>query len=413
MRTACSPFFFCEKLDWARRVIPQYVNIPVTPPQREILAQAEALAERFRDRAEANDRLARFPTENFTDLREADFLVLTVPEAYGGRGINVVEFAQVLERIAWGDASTALVLGMHLSNVGQLAEGNLWPEHTPHLYREIVLHGAMINAAQAESELGSPSHGGMPATIAHPTGQGGWRITGRKIYTTGAPGLRYFLLLATIVEDGQLPRLGTFLLPHNIPGVRIEKTWDALALRASGSDDLVLEDAVVGPEALLDVRPAGTPDPRAALGLPWATITLAAIYTGIGVAARSEAAHFAATRVPTALGKPIGELPTVKLRLGEIETLLLTSHRLLYGLAVDWVHAPEMHSVLRAQGPLVKSITTNNTVRITDLALRIVGGASLQRTMSLERLFRDARAGLINAPPDDVVWQNAGTAALS
>ena len=154
------------------------------------------------------------------------------------------------------------------------------------IYREIVLHGAMLNAAQAEPELGSPSHGGLPATTARPTRQGSWRITGRKIYTTGAPGLRYFLLLATIAEDGQPPRLGTFLLPHDIPGVHIEKTWDALALRASGSDDLVMEDAVVGSEALLDLRPAGTPDPRAALGLPWATITLAAIYTGLAVAAQ-------------------------------------------------------------------------------------------------------------------------------
>ena len=92
--------------------------------------------------------------------------------------------------------------------------------------------------------------------------------------------------------------------------------------------------------------------------------------------------------------------------------MLLTSHRLLYGLAADWVNAPEMHSVLRAQSPLVKSITTNNAVRVTDLALRIVGGAGLQRTMRLEQLFRDARAGLINAPPDDVVWQNAGRASV-
>lgn len=144
------------------------------------------------------------------------------------------------------------------------------------------------------------------------------------------------------------------------------------------------------------------------MGLPWASITLAAIYTGVAVAAQHEAAYFAATRVPTALGKPIGELATVQLRLGEIETLLLTSHRLLYGLAADWVNAPEMHPALRAEIPLVKSITTNNAVRVTDLALRIVGGAGLQRSMRLEQLFRDARAGLINAPLDDVVWQGAG-----
>ncbi|HEV2405000.1 MAG TPA: acyl-CoA dehydrogenase family protein, partial [Ktedonobacterales bacterium] len=64
------------------------------------------------------------------------------------------------------------------------------------------------------------------------------------------------------------------------------------------------------------------------------------------------------------------------------------------------------------QAPLVKSLTTNNAVRVTDLGLRVVGGAGLQRTMRLERLFRDVRAGLINAPLDDTALQNAGKAAL-
>ncbi len=393
-------------------MIPHYVDIPDLPRRRGLLAQAEALALRFRDRSEANDRLARFPYENFTELREAGFLALTVPEIYGGLGLQELDYAQVVERIAWGDASTALVLGMHLSNVGQLVEGNLWPEHAPRLFGEIVDHGAMINAAQAEPELGSPSHGGLPATTAEPTSDGDWRITGRKIYTTGAPGLRYFLVLATVAQDGQPTQLGTFLLPHDAPGVHIEKTWDALALRASGSDDLVMDDATVGNDALLDLRPAGTPDPRAALGLPWGSLTLSTIYTGLAVAAQYEAAHFAATRVPTGLGKPIGELPTVQLKLGEIESLLLISHRLLYGLAADWVSAPHMRDALRAQGPLVKSISTNNAIRVTDLALRIVGGAGLQRSMRLEQLFRDARAGIINAPLDDVVWQNAGRSSV-
>jgi alkylation response protein AidB-like acyl-CoA dehydrogenase len=396
-------------------VIPEHVDMPIQALQRELLALAQILAERFRDRSEANDRLARFPKENFAELREAGFLALTVPEAYGGRGMRELDYVQVLERIAWGDASTALILGMHLSNVGQIAEGNLWPEQAPHIFREIVQHGAMLNAAQAEPELGSPSHGGLPATTARATSSGDWHITGRKIYTTGAPGLHYFLLLATVIQDEQPQErcLGTFLLPHDTPGVRIEKTWDALALRASGSDDLVMEDAVVAKEALLDLRPVGTPDPRAALGLPWASITLSAVYTGIAVAAQYEAAQFAATRVPTGLGKPIGELPTVQLKLGEIESLLLISHRLLYGLAADWISAPQMHPSLRAQSPLVKSITTNNAIRVTDLALRIIGGAGLQRSMRLEQLFRDARAGLINAPLDDVVWQNAGKLSIA
>src|SRR5215469_11493326 len=140
--------------------------MPIQARQRELLAVAQTLAERFRDRSEANDRLARFPEENFAELREAGFLALTVPKTYGGGGMRELDYVQVLERIAWGDASTALVLGMHLSNVGQIAEGNLWPDHAPHIFLDIVQHGAMLNAAQAEPELGSPSHGGLPATTA-------------------------------------------------------------------------------------------------------------------------------------------------------------------------------------------------------------------------------------------------------
>ncbi|WIG60130.1 MAG: Acyl-CoA dehydrogenase [Ktedonobacterales bacterium] len=399
--------------DSAPDTIQRYAGYPRSERQRRLLALAAPLAERFAARALAHDADASFPLENIADLRESGLLALTVPETYGGLGANELEHTLVIERLAWGDASTALALGMHLSNIGQMAEGGLWPERFPALCREIVEDGAMLNAAQAEPELGSPSHGGVPATTAQPDPAGDWRITGRKIYTTGAPALRYFLVLAALDEPGEPVRLGSFLVPSDALGLRIEKTWDAMALRASGSDDLVLEDARVGADALLDVRPVGAPDPRAALGLPWGALTLGAIYTGVALAARDEAVHFAATRIPTALGKPIGELPTVRQKLGEIEALLLASHRLLYGLAADWVETPELRPVLRAQGGLVKSITTNNAVRVTDLALRITGGAGLQREpMRLERLFRDARAGLINAPPDDTTLQNAGRAAV-
>ena len=391
----------------------RFFAYPLTDRQRALLERAEPLAPRFAERAAAHDADASFPFENFADLRAAGLLALTVPEAYGGLDADEMDYVPVLERIAWGDASTALVLGMHLSNIGQLVEGKLWADRLPSLCREIVEQGAMLNAAQAEPEMGSPSHGGVPATVARPDAEtGGWRISGRKIYTTGAPGLRYFITLAAIEEPDQPVHLGSFLVPGDAPGVRIEKTWDGLALRASGSDDLVLEDARVPADALLDARPVGAPDPRGALGLPWGPLTLAAVYSGVALAARDEIVHFAATRVPTALGKPIGELPAVRLRLGEIEALLLATRRALYGLASDWVTHPDLRPQLRAQAPLVKYLATNNAVRVTDLALRTAGGSGLQRTMRLGLLFRDARAGLINAPPDDAVLQNAGRLAI-
>jgi alkylation response protein AidB-like acyl-CoA dehydrogenase len=387
------------------------VKYPSTDRQRRFLALAEPLARVFAERANAHDANGSFPHENFADLRASGLLALTTPEEYGGLGANELEYVLTLERLAWGDASTALALGMSLSNLGQIAEGGLWPERAPALFREVIEEGATMNAAQAEPEMGSPSYGGLPATTARRDPSGGWRLTGRKIYTTGAPGLRYFLVMATIQEEGQPPRIGDFLTPSDSPGLRIAETWDALALRASGSHDLILEDVPLPADALLAARSPGQPDPRAALGLPWGSLTLAAVYTGVALAARDAAAHFAATRIPTALGKPIGELPTVRLRLGEIESLLLASRRVMYGLAEDWVTAPEARPRLRQEAPLVKTIATANAARITDLAMRIAGGHGLQRG-PLERLFRDARAGLVNAPVEDVVLQNVGKAAV-
>lgn len=388
------------------------MKYPATDRQRRFLALAEPLAHLIAERAAAHDADASFPYENFADLRAAGLLALTIPEAYGGLGANELEYTLTLERLAWGDASTALALGMSLSNLAQIAAGGLWSERAPSLFREVVEKGATINAAQAEPELGSPSYGGLPATTARRDLSGGWRITGRKIYTTGAPGLRYFLVMATVEEEDQQPWIGDFLVPCDTPGLRIEETWDALALRASGSHDLVLENATLSADALLSLRAPGQPDPRAALGLPWGSLTLAAVYNGVALAARDAVAHFAATRAPTALGKPIGELPTVRLRLGEIEELLLASRRVMTGLAADWVTAaPEDRPRLRQEAPLVKTIATTNAARITELAMRIAGGHGLQRG-PLERYFRDARAGLVNAPVEDVVLQNAGKAAV-
>ncbi|HEU5348247.1 MAG TPA: acyl-CoA dehydrogenase family protein, partial [Ktedonobacterales bacterium] len=172
----------------------RFFAYPLTERQRALLERAEPLALRFAERARAHDDDASFPFQNFGDLRAAGLLALTVPEEFGGLGADELDYVPVLERIAWGDASTALALGMHLSNIGQLVEGKLWTDHLPALFREIVEHGAMLNAAQAEPDLGSPSYGGVPATVARPDRDGGWRLTGRKIYTTGAPGLRYFIV---------------------------------------------------------------------------------------------------------------------------------------------------------------------------------------------------------------------------
>lgn len=369
---------------------------------------ADELAARAAARAATHDSDGSFPFATFRELHESGYLALTVPEEYGGRGASPLELALAQERLARGDGSVALAATMHLIHVGMLAQARNWPPALfERLCREIVAEGALINAAASEPNLGSPSRGGLPNTTAVRTAHG-WRLNGRKSWTSLAPALRYFNVLAALHEDGHAPRRANFLVPAGTPGLRIEETWDNLGMRATASHDIVLEHVDVPHDALLpgDGERSAAIDPRG-----WSVVT-AAVYTGIAAAARDFAVDYARTRRPNGMAGPIAELQTIQHRIAEIELLLLQSRSVLYGTAEAWQAHPECNDAIAWQLAAVKYLATNNAIKVTDLALRAVGSAGLARALPLERYFRDARAGLGHPPMDDAALTQIGRAAL-
>lgn len=380
---------------------------PKTERQAEFMALADRLAERVAARATEHDRENTFPFENFRDLHESGYLALTVPEEYGGRGADPLEVALAQERLARGDGSTALSATMHLLLIGRLAESRAWPEPVfERVCRDVVERGALINSAASEPDLGSPSRGGLPSTTAVRDG-GGWRINGRKNWTSLAPALTYFVVMAAVQDAGQPPRRAHFLVTAGTPGLRVEPTWDNLGMRATGSDDIVLERVWVPDEARLpDDGTSPAVDSRG-----WSLVT-GAVYTGVATAARDYAIRYARERRPSGMSGPIAEVQTVQHRVAEIELLLLQSRSILYGTAEAWVERPECRSTIAWQLAAAKYTATNNAIRITDLALRVVGAAGLNRSRPLERYFRDVRAGLGHPPMDDAALTLIGKAAL-
>ncbi|HLB22618.1 MAG TPA: acyl-CoA dehydrogenase family protein, partial [Dehalococcoidia bacterium] len=185
-----------------------------------------------------------------------------------------------------------------------------------------------------------------------------------------------------------------------------------LSMRESASHDIVFEGTVVPEEGVIRVSPSGERYVPPLETAPWHGLPFAATYVGIAVAARDFAVRFAATRVPSNLGHPIGELPAVRAKLGEIEALLFASRRMIFDTARDWVEAKAPREQVAAQVPLVKYWATNNAVRVTDLALRVTGGFGLMESNPVERCFRDVRAGLIHPPLDDVALAGAAVRAM-
>lgn len=361
------------------------------------------------DRAPAGDALLAGCVE---DLRETGYLRLVAPERLGGLGSSVLDVCIAQEKVSRALGSAGLAANMHAQYLGASLVSGLWaPERLDKFLRGVVEHGWLINNCQAEAEMGSPARGGLPATTATRV-EHGWSVTGRKAWSTASTLLTHFAVSATVRAPGVPEHLGQFLVTSSSPGVRVDPTWRALSMRESASHDIVFEDVFVPDADVIRVSDAGATFVASPDVAPWHGLPFAATYTGIAVAARDWVARFAASRVPTNLGKPIGDLPAVRAKLGEIEALLFASRRLIFDTARDWVEGKADRASVASQVPLVKYHATNNAVRITDLALRIAGGAGLAESAPLERCFRDVRAGLIHPPLDDVVLAGAAVRAL-
>jgi alkylation response protein AidB-like acyl-CoA dehydrogenase len=380
---------------------------------------ARDLAGRFAERAAQHDREGSFPFKNFEDLRDAGFMRLTVPRTHGGFEASLRDYLDVQEELAGGDGSTALAFMMHAKLFGQQRDGPSYPEHWfAEFCRGAVEHGWTCNTVATEEGLGSPAGGGTPATVARPV-EGGWVLDGRKTFTTMAPILHYFIVLAGIEVPGDgPPEIGNFVVYRDDPGVRIEPTWDSLGMRATGSDDFVLESCRIPADRLVTRRGAGLPEARAAAGLAWFALGIAATTIGVARAALDYAAGFARERTPNNQ-QTIAEFPGVRTRLARAALLIHRSGVLVDDAARAWETRNE--AAAGAAGLLApveriaaaKIDTLNNCIEAVDLCMRVVGGVSLDRRRPIERYYRDVRAGLHNPPLEDRALEMLARAVLT
>lgn len=362
--------------------------------QQGLLQRAAELANIFKSRSTEIDSEGRFPYENFADLKENGFLALTVPEEYGGKGINLLEFLEIQECLAKGDAATALSLGWQLGLLLEVAESRNWKEETfAKVCGLVVNEQALINLSQTEMATGSPSRGAIPTTVAIKE-EKGWRVNGRKSFTSMAKALNYSIVTVNVNQTG---KKGYILVDHKLKGVSVEETWDSIAMRGTRSDDLILDHVLVGEDALLVEEDVKKPTPKG-----W-YLQVPAVYLGIAVSARDYVIKFASEHRPTSLPGPIKDVPEVRRKIGEIELELFKSREVLYSVARKWIEFPDDRNQMGSELAAVKHIVTNSANHVVDLAMRIVGARSLSEKNPLQQHYRDVRAGLHNPPTDDAI----------
>ncbi|MDQ0561199.1 alkylation response protein AidB-like acyl-CoA dehydrogenase [Rhizobium mesoamericanum] len=368
--------------------------------------KARRLAVDFAERAAHHDATGDFPFENFTRLFEAGLLGLVTAPEHGGHGGGLAEAQAVISEIARGEPSTALVLAMHYNSHYSLRRFAKWPAHlAERVLTANRLGPALINAAQAEPRIGSPAHGTLPETVARRDGNV-WRITGHKSYVTGIPVLKWVSLLA--LTDEEEPRLASFLVPTDSPGLRIEKAWNAAGMHATASDDIILNDVVIPLEDIIEFQPASEPLRREEHATAFFFSLIAAVYHGVALSARDRVLSFAAHHTPASLGAPLSTVPRIQDGLGEIEVRLATNSRLLRSLGED----VDAGRIVGMDGMTVRHVVIDNAVAITSLALELAGNPGLNRDFHLERHHRDAITARSHAPQSHMIRTIAARNAL-
>ncbi|ATE60696.1 acyl-CoA dehydrogenase family protein [Thauera sinica] len=365
---------------------------------------AAALATEFAATAAHYDRANLFPHDNIRRLHEAGLIGHALPMELGGGGANLADALHIVRTVARGEAATALVLALQYSISSRLGHDTPgWPRAVRlEVARDIARNGSLINALRVEPELGTPVRGGVPATVARRNGDG-WRVSGAKIYSTGAPGLTWMLVLAHSAEAA--PRVGYWLVHRDSPGIRIVEDWDHLGLRASASHKVVFDDVPVPGTHTLELQPAGSPPVADPHGARWGGVLIPSVYDGVARAARDWLVEFSTTRVPTNLGRPLSTLPRFQEALGEIDALLLSNDRLFAGAADG--------SVALKQIGQLKHLVTTQAIAVVERAVQLTGNPGLTRANPLERHYRDVLCSRVHAPQSDFALSSAGAAAFA
>lgn len=371
-------------------------------PQDPVIVPAETLARIAAAGVEA-DRTSSFPTEGIQAVQDAGLLQATVARRYGGPGGKLDTLVQIISQIGRADPSVALIVTMTLANHLAQAERGLWPETH---YRRIVEEGRqrpiLLNAARVEPDLGSPSRGGLPQTLARRTAEG-WAISGVKRFVTGSEGLTHFLVWAT--TDETPARVGTFIVPAQTPGISITRNWNSLGMRATSSHDVVFDAVAVPQEDVLDLVEAGKGQ-QDNLGHAVLTLGLTSIYLGVGEAAAATFARFAHDRIPANLGRPIAETERIITAAGEIDLLVSSARTFLFDALAH--HRADALHLMRA-----RLIVGRQLQEAVALAVKVLGNPGLSADLGLERHFRDIQAVLVHAPQEDTALTLLGRAAFA
>ncbi len=362
------------------------MDLTLSADQEDIRAATRDWVEKVvAPHARDNDRTERFPTEALAGLRDLGYLGLTIPEEFGGAGVDPLSYVLVVEELARGDANVRSIVSVHLGLVaGAITRFGTPGQRTQWLPR--MATGEVLGCFA----LTEPDHGSDPAHLrarAEPLPGGGYRITGSKIFITNGTIAGLALVMARTGGPGARG-VSAFLVPTDLPGFSARKIEGKLGLRSCDTAELTLDGVEVGPEALLGGA-EGTGIRIALAALDDGRISLAASCTGLAQAALDAMVDYTTTR--TQFDRPIAAHQLVAELVADT-AVDVSAARLLTWQAADRKARAESYTV---EASMAKYFASEASVRAANNCVQAHGGYGYVDSYPAGKLLRDARVSTL------------------
>ncbi|HVT39672.1 MAG TPA: acyl-CoA dehydrogenase family protein [Gemmatimonadaceae bacterium] len=364
---------------------------------RDVLAPAAA----------ENDKQGRFSTKAVEELGAAGLLGLMLPADVGGAALGPRAFTGVVTALAEADASVAMVYLMHTLASVTIAAATRTSALVDVL--KAMASGRHLSTL-AFSETGSRSHFWAPLSRAESLNGSGARLAARKSFVTSAGHAQSYVTSSLSPNGTSVTDSTLYLVLAGSAGVTMTGAWDGLGLRANASAPMLFEGCIVPADQRLTADGAGF-QAMLDIVLPLFNLGQAAVSLGLCRAALAATiAHLGTARFEHLGSVSLGEaLPTLR---AQLATMQIETDGLMARLddTIGHLERPGALTMLRVLE--AKAAAGETAITVTSHAMRACGGAAFSRHTGIERFFRDAHAGAVMAPTNDVLREFIGKALL-
>jgi alkylation response protein AidB-like acyl-CoA dehydrogenase len=366
---------------------------------------------RFAERAPIYDRENRFFDEDFDELVGAGFLKMPIPKELGGLGMSLAQTGYELRRLAMHAPATAVAVNMHVYWMGVAAD--LWKAGDKSCEWMLTdgAAGEIFAAGHAESGNDIP---GLLSTAKAEKVDGGWKITGRKMFGSLSPVWTRYGFHAMDTSDPEAPKIVHGFLPRDAVGYHIDATWDVLGMRASMSNDTIMDGAFCPDNLIGCVVPAGPTGMNMFVLALFANalVGLANVYFGAALRARNLAIEAAHKKTSLALTRSMAYHPHIQHNAAEMDLMIESVSALIDRVASDWSNGVDHGMTWPAKIVGAKYTAVESAKKIIDIAMDMSGGSGFFRANELERLYRDVRGGGFHPANSALTHEIVGKTAL-